>query len=105
HDPMAVRLVLLCRHYRADWDYTPGMLADAEARLERWRSAVALAAGPPAGPLLAEVRARLADALDAPGAVAAGARGAAEALGGGGGDPSAPALLRDRPAALLGAAL
>jgi L-cysteine:1D-myo-inositol 2-amino-2-deoxy-alpha-D-glucopyranoside ligase len=105
HDPMAVRLLLLARHYRADWEYTPDLLTDAEARLERWRAAVALPAGPPAGELLAEVRERLADDLDAPGALAAVDRWAGAALAGQGTDAEAPALVRDLADALLGVAL
>ncbi|MEV4218314.1 cysteine--1-D-myo-inosityl 2-amino-2-deoxy-alpha-D-glucopyranoside ligase [Nonomuraea sp. NPDC049725] len=105
HDPMAIRLVLLAHHYRADWGYVPAMLAEAEARLERWRSAVALAAAPPAGDVLAAVRERLADDLDAPGALAAVDAWADEALAGRGTDPGAPALVRDLTDALLGIAL
>ena len=70
-DPMAIRLVLLRHHYRADWEYRPDLLTEAETRLARWRSALALEAGPDAEPTLAEVRAALADDLDAPRAVAA----------------------------------
>ncbi|WP_049573267.1 cysteine--1-D-myo-inosityl 2-amino-2-deoxy-alpha-D-glucopyranoside ligase [Nonomuraea sp. SBT364] len=105
HDPMAIRLVLLAHHYRDDWEYVPAMLAEAEARLGRWRSAAALAAAPPAGDLLAAVRERLADDLDAPGALAAVDAWAAEALAGRGTDPDAPALVRDLTDALLGVAL
>src|SRR5690606_18573850 len=105
HDPMAVRLLLLARHYRADWEHTPDLLTDAEARLERWRAAVALPAAPPAGELLAEVRERLADDLDAPGALAAVDRWAGAALAGQGTDAEAPALVRDLADALLGVAL
>ncbi|MGW0480231.1 cysteine--1-D-myo-inosityl 2-amino-2-deoxy-alpha-D-glucopyranoside ligase [Nonomuraea sp. NPDC003214] len=105
HDPMAIRLVLLAHHYRADWGYVPAMLAEAEARLERWRSAVALATAPPAGDVLAAVRERLADDLDAPGALAAVDAWAEEALAGRGTDPGAPALVRDLTDALLGIAL
>ncbi|MFI6316048.1 cysteine--1-D-myo-inosityl 2-amino-2-deoxy-alpha-D-glucopyranoside ligase [Nonomuraea sp. NPDC050556] len=71
HDPMAVRLVLLAHHYREDWEYTPIQLAQAELRLGRWREALALEAAPPVNPLLEQVRERLADDLDAPGALAA----------------------------------
>jgi L-cysteine:1D-myo-inositol 2-amino-2-deoxy-alpha-D-glucopyranoside ligase len=76
-DPMAIRLALLAHHYRADWEWTDAVLAEAQARLERWRAAVvrALPAGasavPAADAVLATVRLRLADDLDAPGAVAA----------------------------------
>ncbi|MDF2704522.1 MAG: cysteine--D-myo-inosityl 2-amino-2-deoxy-alpha-D-glucopyranoside ligase [Nonomuraea muscovyensis] len=130
HDPMAVRLVLLAHHYRADWEYTPDQLAAAERRLDRWRAAVALPAGPPAGDLLARVRELLADDLDAPGALAAidawahralgdgtdttgtdtTGTGAAESTGSAGGegagtDAAAPRLVRDLVDALLGVAL
>ncbi|MFT4109629.1 cysteine--1-D-myo-inosityl 2-amino-2-deoxy-alpha-D-glucopyranoside ligase, partial [Propionicimonas sp.] len=40
-DPMAIRLVLLAHPYRADWEYTDAVLAAAQARLDRWRAAVA----------------------------------------------------------------
>ncbi|MEV4109652.1 cysteine--1-D-myo-inosityl 2-amino-2-deoxy-alpha-D-glucopyranoside ligase [Nonomuraea sp. NPDC049695] len=105
HDPMAVRLVLLARHYRADWEYVPSMMADAERRLATWRSAVGLSSGPRADDLLATVRARMADDLDSPGAVAAVDAWAAEALTTGGPDPDAPGLVRDLADALLGVAL
>jgi len=120
HDPMAVRLVLLAHHYREDWAYTPAQLAEAEARLARWRSATALGTAPPAENLLAEVRARLTGDLDTPGALAAIDAWAAEALAGtdqGGGtadlhavadhgrDAAAPGLVRDLADALLGVAL
>jgi L-cysteine:1D-myo-inositol 2-amino-2-deoxy-alpha-D-glucopyranoside ligase len=105
HDPMAIRLVLLAHHYRDDWEYLPAMLAEAEERLSRWRSAVALDAGPPAGELLARVRERLSDDLDAPGALAAIDGWAASAQAGGGTDPSAPGLVRDLADALLGVAV
>ncbi|MEV4799844.1 cysteine--1-D-myo-inosityl 2-amino-2-deoxy-alpha-D-glucopyranoside ligase [Nonomuraea sp. NPDC049421] len=105
HDPMAIRLVLLAHHYRSDWEYTPDRLEAAEARLARWRSAVALPSGPPAGDLLATVRERLADDLDAPGALAAIDAWADAALAAPGSDPAAPALVKDLTDALLGVAL
>ncbi|RBQ18955.1 cysteine--1-D-myo-inosityl 2-amino-2-deoxy-alpha-D-glucopyranoside ligase [Spongiactinospora rosea] len=104
-DPMAIRLALLARHYRADWEWTGGQLADAQERLERWRRAVALPAGPAAEPVLAEVRARLADDLDAPGALAAIDSWAREAPAGGGTDGRAPGLVREIADTLLGVAL
>ena len=91
-DPMAVRMALLAHHYRSDWEWTDAVLGDAQARLARWRSALgrAEAAVPDAPPVtagdefgvrevefgspgaspadrvLAGVRARLHDDLDAP---------------------------------------
>ncbi len=70
-DPMAIRLALLAHHYRSDWDWTDATLPAAARRLARWRCAVSSPAAPPAEPVLAAVRHRLADDLDAPGALAA----------------------------------
>ncbi len=39
HEASAVRLALLSHHYRLGWTYEDGLLARAEARLERWRRA------------------------------------------------------------------
>jgi len=70
-DPRAIRLAILAHHYASDWDWTDAVLAQAEARLERWRAAVSGNGGPPAEPVLAEIRAALAEDLDAPRALAA----------------------------------
>jgi L-cysteine:1D-myo-inositol 2-amino-2-deoxy-alpha-D-glucopyranoside ligase len=70
-DPMAIRLALLRHHYRSDWEWTDAELWDAVDTLADWRRALALGAGAPAGPLVAEVLAAVADDLDAPRAVAA----------------------------------
>jgi len=110
---MAIRLALLAHHYRSDWEWTDEELARAQARLGRWRAAVARAgAGAPATPtasdVLATVRERMADDLDAPGALAAVDAWADAALARGG-DPEGaagdPALVRDTADALLGVAL
>ncbi|XRQ15562.1 cysteine--1-D-myo-inosityl 2-amino-2-deoxy-alpha-D-glucopyranoside ligase [Actinomadura welshii] len=100
-DPMAIRLALLAHHYRSDWEWTPGGLAAAEARLDRWRAAAARPAGPPAAPVAAAVRDRLSDDLDAPGALAALDAWAA----GDGADETAPAQVKAIADALLGVAL
>ncbi|MGW5161841.1 cysteine--1-D-myo-inosityl 2-amino-2-deoxy-alpha-D-glucopyranoside ligase [Nonomuraea wenchangensis] len=105
HDPMAVRLVLLAHHYRADWEYVPELTAEAERRLATWRAAVARESGPSAEDLLTRVRERLADDLDTPGALAAIDAWAADAVAGGGSDPGAPALVADLTDALLGITL
>jgi L-cysteine:1D-myo-inositol 2-amino-2-deoxy-alpha-D-glucopyranoside ligase len=78
-DPMAIRMSLLAHHYRSDWEWAGAVLADADARLTRWRAALArteaaASAGPDApsaaaAEALAGVRARLRDDLDAPGAL------------------------------------
>ena len=107
-DPMAVRLALLDHHYRTGWEWTDAGLAEAETRLRRWRRAVAAPATPSAEPLLALVRARIADDLDAPGALAA-VDAWADAVLGGTPQPSwvpdAPMLVRDMVDAILGVAL
>jgi L-cysteine:1D-myo-inositol 2-amino-2-deoxy-alpha-D-glucopyranoside ligase len=104
-DPMAIRLALLDGHYRADREWTGGRLRAAEARLDRWRRAVALASAPPALALLDDVRSRLADDLDTLGAMAAIDAWVDAALTDGGDDSAAPALVRDLVDALLGVAL
>ena len=68
-DPMAIRLVLLRHHYRSDWEWRDSELFEAVDTLDRWRKALSLGAGAPAGPLVDGVLAALADDLDAPRAV------------------------------------
>lgn len=104
-DMMAVRLGLLSGHYRADRAWTDDVLSRAEARLERWRSAVSLAAGPDASPVVARLRDHLSNDVDSPNALRAVDAWAEEALTHGGKDTAAPALMRDAVDALLGVAL
>ena len=66
---------------------------------------VALPAGPPADAVLDRVRERLADDLDAPGALAVVDRWAAEAVTRGGPDEAAPDLVARTVDALLGVRL
>ncbi|WP_402465931.1 cysteine--1-D-myo-inosityl 2-amino-2-deoxy-alpha-D-glucopyranoside ligase [Isoptericola aurantiacus] len=70
-DPMAVRLAVLAHHYRTEWEWTDAVLAAGVARLEHWRAAVSGNGGPAVTALLAELRAALADDLDAPRALTA----------------------------------
>ncbi len=111
-DPMAIRLALIAHHYRSDWEWTDAVLAEAQGRLDRWRAAVARAVPggastvPAADAVLATVRERLADDLDAPGAVAAIDEWVDAVLAGpGGAGPEDAALVRDTADALLGVAL
>jgi L-cysteine:1D-myo-inositol 2-amino-2-deoxy-alpha-D-glucopyranoside ligase len=125
-DPMAVRLAILAHHYRSDWDWTAAGLAAAQDRLARWRAAVNRAASsagasatdpgsgepgggvPAAESVLAAVRERIADDLDAPGALAAVDRWASAIAGARelpAGATAAAALIRDTVDALLGIAL
>jgi L-cysteine:1D-myo-inositol 2-amino-2-deoxy-alpha-D-glucopyranoside ligase len=136
-DPMAVRMALLAHHYRCDWEWTDAVLADGAARLARWRSALAHAeaAAPPGHPVgpdtdppitgfsapgarpadaadqvLAGVRARMRDDLDAPGALAVVDRWADRVLADAPTritphDASGARLVRDTVDALLGVSL
>ncbi|MFI5486370.1 cysteine--1-D-myo-inosityl 2-amino-2-deoxy-alpha-D-glucopyranoside ligase [Micromonospora echinaurantiaca] len=101
-DPMAVRLALLSGHYRADRSWTDDLLTTAQQRLARWRRAAAAPSGPSGAEFLAGVRARLADDLDTPGALALADAWAEQALAGTADDPAAPALFADTLDALLG---
>jgi L-cysteine:1D-myo-inositol 2-amino-2-deoxy-alpha-D-glucopyranoside ligase len=98
----AVRLALHAHHYRQDWDWGPGDLDRAQARLRSWARAVSAPHGPPATSVLADVRAALADDLDAPRALAVVDRWAAQVERGAGADPKAPGLVADLCDALLG---
>ncbi|MBP8921036.1 MAG: cysteine--1-D-myo-inosityl 2-amino-2-deoxy-alpha-D-glucopyranoside ligase [Micropruina sp.] len=69
-DPMAIRLALLARHYRADWEWTPQQLTLAEERLRSWADAVRRPSAPAAAPVIDAVRDALRADLDAPGALA-----------------------------------
>jgi L-cysteine:1D-myo-inositol 2-amino-2-deoxy-alpha-D-glucopyranoside ligase len=111
-DPMVIRLTILAHHYRDTWDWTDAGLAAAQARLDRWRAAVAAASAVPGSPatsatsgtgVLAAVRERLADDLDAPGALAAIDAWADAVLAAPGGTDGP--LVRDTVDALLGIAL
>jgi len=110
-DPMAIRLAILARHYREDWDWDDAGLAEATARLERWRAALAVSRATPQALLgsrsgravLTSVRERLADDLDAPGALAVIDDWAETALAGA--ESPDAALVRDTVDALLGIAL
>jgi len=108
-DPMAVRLAILAHHYRRDWDWTEAGLTAAQARLDRWRAAVAAASAPAdssaplAAGVLGAVRERLADDLDAPGALAVIDAWADTALSVA--NASGGPLVRDTADALLGVRL
>ena len=86
----AVRLALLAHHYRSDWEWTPADLQRAERRLLRWRAGMQATSGPSSEELLAAVRERMAEDLDAPGAldlIDSWAKGASAGVGS---DPEAP---------------
>ena len=62
---MAIRLMIVENHYRDSWEWDDSRMPRAVARLETWRRAGAGVGG------LDDVRTRLDDDLDTPGAVAA----------------------------------
>jgi L-cysteine:1D-myo-inositol 2-amino-2-deoxy-alpha-D-glucopyranoside ligase len=66
-EPAAVRLSLLDRHYREDWEWRDEMLSRAQSRLATWRSSLT---GRTSN-VLNEVRSALDDDLDTPGALLA----------------------------------
>jgi L-cysteine:1D-myo-inositol 2-amino-2-deoxy-alpha-D-glucopyranoside ligase len=115
-DPMAIRLAIISHHYRSDWDWTADLIPAASKRLAVWRAAVAATASdgePDSGAgqggagqrVLTAMRERLADDLDAPGAIAAVDEWAAAAASA----PSSPdgsgTLILRAVDALLGIAL
>jgi L-cysteine:1D-myo-inositol 2-amino-2-deoxy-alpha-D-glucopyranoside ligase len=135
-DPMAIRLAILAHHYRGDWDWTDQVLREAAERLARWRAAIGAVSGPrtsqaasshpdsasaatPHEPLvsaaarpdgdgvLAAVRERMADDLDAPGALAVIDAWAGSVLAGtaSGDQVRSAGLVKDTVDALLGVSL
>jgi L-cysteine:1D-myo-inositol 2-amino-2-deoxy-alpha-D-glucopyranoside ligase len=101
-EPSAIRLGLLAGHYRVDRFWSPQVLDEAIARLHRWRSAIALPAGPDATDAVARVRGYLADDLDTPKAIAALDGWVTDALEYGGHHAEAPKLVATAVDALLG---
>jgi len=107
-DAMAVRLAILDHHYAADWEWTDEVLHAAQVRLDRWRSAVSGNGGPASAALLAEVRAAVADDLDAPRALRAVDAWADASLAGGAAaevEEGAPGVVARAVNALLGVRL
>jgi len=111
---MAIRLAIMSHHYRSDWDWSADLIPAASKRLAAWRAAVAATAGdgePDNGAgqggagqrVLTAMRERLADDLDAPGAIAVVDEWAAAAASGG--PDGSGALIRRAVDALLGIAL
>jgi L-cysteine:1D-myo-inositol 2-amino-2-deoxy-alpha-D-glucopyranoside ligase len=105
-NPAALRLALISHHYRRDWQWRGGELAQAEARLARWREAIG--AVTPQGSsteTIARIRAAMANDLDAPAAIAAVDRWVAAAPLARERSPYAAADLRRAIDALLGVKL
>ena len=104
-DPMAIRLGLLAHHYRDDWEWTDEVLAAAQDRLSRWRSATHQDTGLDAAEVVTQMRAALASDLDAPTALAAVDAWAGASTATDFDDTEAPGLVRDACGALLGVTL
>jgi L-cysteine:1D-myo-inositol 2-amino-2-deoxy-alpha-D-glucopyranoside ligase len=104
-EPAAIRLGLLAGHYRGDRFWSEQVLDEAIARLQRWRTAAALPAGPDAADVIARVRQYLADDLDTPKALAALDGWTTDALEYGGHDAESPRLVAAAIDALLGVEL
>jgi L-cysteine:1D-myo-inositol 2-amino-2-deoxy-alpha-D-glucopyranoside ligase len=104
-DPMAIRLALLAHHYRDDWEWSNELLVSAQDRLSRWREAVRLPAGLNADEVLVQLRAALAQDLDAPAALAAVDAWAGASMAIDSDDAEAPALVARACEALLGVTL
>ncbi|HEY6684935.1 MAG TPA: cysteine--1-D-myo-inosityl 2-amino-2-deoxy-alpha-D-glucopyranoside ligase [Propionibacteriaceae bacterium] len=104
-DPMAIRLALLAHHYRDDWEWRDELLVSAQGRLSRWREAVRLPAGLNADEVLVQLRAALAQDLDAPAALAAVDAWAGASTAIDSDDAEAPALVARACEALLGVTL
>jgi L-cysteine:1D-myo-inositol 2-amino-2-deoxy-alpha-D-glucopyranoside ligase len=98
-------LGLLAGHYRADRDWDAQLLEQATARLQRWRAATTLPAGPDAADTIARLRRYLADDLDTPKALAALDGWVTDALEYGGHDAEAPRAVASAVDALLGVEL
>ena len=101
-DPTAIRLGLLAGHYRSDRFWSGEVLAEASARLNRWRTAMNAPTGPDAADVIRRIRRYLADDLDTPKALAAIDGWVTDALEYGGRDATAPASVTTAVDALLG---
>jgi len=71
YDPRAIRLGIVVHHYRDSWEWNDTIMPTAAARLDAWLAATEAPGAVDSDAALAEVRARLDDDLDTPGAVAA----------------------------------
>jgi cysteinyl-tRNA synthetase len=85
HPAAVVRLMILDRPWSESWDYHPGLLVAAQARLDSLYQAAART-GPPEPPALAELARILATGLDVPAALDL-------AIGSGGGGGRTPAAV------------
>ncbi len=103
-DPAVIRLGLLAGHYRSDRFWSDDVLAEADARLSRWRTALSMQSGPDATDVIGRLRRYLADDLDTPKALAAVDGWVTDLLEYGGRNAAAPSELARAVDALLGVA-
>ena len=101
-DPALIRLGLFAGHYRVDRSWSDDLLERARTRYGLWCRAIARGVGADAAPVIAELRERLADDLDTPGALAVVDAWASATLDGDDSDPSAGAGIATALDALLG---
>jgi L-cysteine:1D-myo-inositol 2-amino-2-deoxy-alpha-D-glucopyranoside ligase len=106
-EPAAIRLSILAHHYREDWEWTDSCLTEAQDRLARWRAAATRPESADGDTVLAAIRERIADDLDAPGVLRLVDDWAARRLQPSGGAlppqlPSPPGLVQLAVDALLG---
>ncbi|MFD1376214.1 cysteine--1-D-myo-inosityl 2-amino-2-deoxy-alpha-D-glucopyranoside ligase [Glutamicibacter sp. NPDC090743] len=98
-EPVAIRAVLLSQHYRSDWFWTEQLLAAAQQRVAAWRQALATTSNEDAAKVVESIRKHMADDIDAPSALEALDRWAAQPAGSNGDGAEA---LRHGIDALLG---
>lgn len=103
-DPMAIRLAILSQSYREDWAWSSDLLKAAQARLDRWRSALSQPTGPASQAAVQALAEALGDDLDTPQALAIVDQWADEQRLRGGDDPGGPGLMSRAIDALLGVA-
>ncbi|EFV92096.1 cysteinyl-tRNA synthetase [Dietzia cinnamea P4] len=101
-DPALIRLGLFAGHYRVDRSWSDDLLERARTRYDLWCRVIARGVGADAAPVIAELRERLADDLDTPGALAVVDAWASATLDGDDSDPSAGAGIATALDALLG---
>ncbi|MBZ8177790.1 cysteine--1-D-myo-inosityl 2-amino-2-deoxy-alpha-D-glucopyranoside ligase [Corynebacterium poyangense] len=103
HEANAIRLGVYARHYRGDRDWSAQVLAEAEQRLSTWRNALQHPGDTSEiAQVIHEVRTRLADDLDSPGALQVIDDWAARHQTDGQSNPKAQELLTSAVDALLG---
>src|SRR5436309_12521858 len=93
-DPRAIRLALMRHHYRSGFEWHDTDLEEGNALLHRLLAAAQCPNGADPRPFAARVRAAVDDDLDAPRALEA-LDDLASAVLSGGGDPTAPVVLRE----------